>query len=62
MSLLENLTIKDEKTLNLSCNKSYNSKNIENNYLLLNNEKKILLFIIFYHIKSNFKKVIFIKL
>ena len=41
MSLLENLTIKDEKTLNLSCNKSYNSKNIENNYLLLNNDKII---------------------
>ena len=41
MSLLENLTIKDEKTLNLSYNKSYNSKNIENNYLLLNNDKII---------------------
>ena len=41
MSLLENLTIKDEKTLNLSCNKSYNSKNIENNYSLLNNDKII---------------------
>ena len=41
MSLLENLTIKDEKTINLSCNKSYNSKNIENNYLLLDNDKII---------------------
>ncbi len=41
MSLLENLTIKDEETLNLSCNKSYNSKNIENNYLLLDNDKII---------------------
>ena len=41
MSLLENLTIKDEKTLNISNYISYNSKNIENNYLLLNNEKII---------------------